>query len=142
MKHFNKQQTRFQLKNSIKTLAKTTGVKRVTYNNRAIYVDGTYNHKTKVIFISSRLTKKNILQTFFHEFAHHIACGRGQWKKYHTQEVTNSEYAFLIENRIDRLARKLWNRYVDSFIWGKYHFTYVKKDKRMYMKFLDDFYGI
>ena len=80
MKHFVKNQTRKELKMSIKTFAKSIGIKKVTYNNKALYIEGSYNHKTRVIFLSSRLKKENILPTFFHELAHHIACKRGLWK--------------------------------------------------------------
>jgi len=142
MKHFVKNQTRKELKDSIKAFAKNIGLKKVTYNNKAVYVEGSYNHKTKVIFLSSKLKKKNTLLTFFHELAHHIACKRGLWKKYHTQVVTDSEYAFLVENKVDRLAKKLWNRYVDSTIWGRYYFTYKAAHKKAHMNFFKIFYGI
>jgi hypothetical protein len=142
MKHFAKNLTREELKNSIKCFAKSIGVKKVTYNNKAVYVEGSYNHKTRVIFLSSRLKKKNTLSTFFHELAHHVACKRGLWKKYHTQVVTNPEYAFLVENRIDRLAKKLWSRYVDSSTWGRYYFTYKSAQKRSHLAFFKFFYGI
>jgi hypothetical protein len=142
MKLFVKKQSKDELKQSIKAFAKSTGVKKVTYNCKAVYIEGSYNHKTRIIFISSRLPKKDTLSTFFHELAHHIACKRGIWKKYHTQVVTNPEYAFLVENRIDYLAKKLWNKYVDSAIWGKYQYTYKKANRRKHLNFLKIFYGI
>jgi len=68
MKLFTKQMSLVLLKESIKCLAKKNGVNRVTYNSKGVYVDGTYHNRTKVIYICSKLTKKDILQTFFHEF--------------------------------------------------------------------------
>ena len=142
MKIFAKPMSLVCLKQNIKCLAKRNGVNRVTYNNRGIYVDGTYHTKTKVIYICSKLTKSNILQTFFHEFAHHIACKRGWWKMYHFEATTNTEFAFRVENKIDRLARKLWCKYVDSKIWGKYHFAYLVQNKRKHIKILNTYYGL
>lgn len=142
MKIFTKKMSVLELKCTMRVLAKKTGVRKVTYNNRGVYVDGSYHAETQIIYICSKLTKKNILQTFFHELAHHIACKRKWWVKYHTTEVTDSEIAFKVENSIDRMARKLWYRYVNSTIWGKYNFVYKKSSKKESIRLLNIIYGL
>jgi hypothetical protein len=142
MKMFNKLVTAAELRKTMKELAYSKGVKRITYNKKAIYVDGTYCCRKKSMFIKLGLTKKNTLHTFFHELAHHVACHRGWWRNYHYNVVTDSEKAFIVENRIDRLAKKLWSCYVDSKVWGRYHFTYTVSQKRTHIKNLDVIYQL
>jgi len=43
------------------------------------------------------------------------------------------ERMFKIENRIDQIAKKLWNKYVDLNQWGKYNFAYPKIRKTQIM---------
>jgi hypothetical protein len=67
---------------------------------------------------------------------------RGWWKTYHLNDVTDSKKAFIIENHIDKLAQKLWSRYVDQKVWGKYKFAYTVSKKREHIKALDTIYGL
>ncbi len=142
MKVFNKKTTLNGLKNDIKCFAKSKGVYRVICNKRATYILGSYSTKTKVIYLSSKQTKKQMLVTFFHELAHFTACKKGWWKKYHTQIVKDSVNAFFVENSIDRLAKQLWSTHVDTKIWGKYVFAYYVKDKRQHLEFFNFYYNI
>ena len=41
---------------------------------------------------------------------------------------------FRIENRIDQLGEKLWNKYVDIRQWGKYKYSYPKAQKNNIIK--------
>lgn len=142
MKLFDRPVTTVVLRKDLKNFAYSIGVKRIAFNKKAIYVDGSYCCKKRTMFISLSLTKKDTLTTFFHELAHHVACRRGWWLAYHHSEVTDSKKAFIIENRIDRLAQKLWNRYVDRKVWGRYKYAYTVSKKRMHIKSLDVIYDL
>jgi hypothetical protein len=142
MKLFDKPLTVIELRKNLKKLAQSVGVKRITYNKKAIYLVGSYSYVRKTMFLSLRQTKQETLITFFHELAHHVACTRGWWKSYHLNDVTNSKKAFIIENHIDKLGQKLWNRYVDQKVWGKYKFAYAVSKRREQIKALDTIYGL
>ena len=142
MKHFDRRLSTIELRKQLKELAILVGIKRIVYNKKAIYLDGSYCFYKKTMFLSLKQTKQKTLMTFFHELAHHVACTRGWWKTYHFNEVTNSKKAFIVENQIDRLAQKLWRRYVNQKIWGKYKFAYTTYNKREQIKALNAVYGL
>ena len=129
-----------ELREKIVLLAKEEGVKRVTFNNRAKKVRGTYNAFTGALFVSLKQTKKDLLNAFFHELGHHWAVKNKKWDNYHFNLVSEMEMSeiFDIENDIDKIANKLWNKFVDTKRWGKYKFIYLKKRKNKMIKQLID----
>lgn len=137
MKVFNtKKITRRQLRQKICAFAKANKINKVIFSNRAKKVSGTYNASTKNIYISLNQNKKEMLLTFFHELGHHQATIQNKWKKYHygLYKYMYIDTVFDIENKIDRIGKKLWNKYVYLKQWGKYNYFYPKKHKNLYMK--------
>jgi hypothetical protein len=124
-----------QLREMICKTAKTFGVKRTIFNNKGKYVRGTYNPLNNNIYLCLNQTKKDLLNAFFHELGHHFAVKNNRWKVYHFNLVSSMtvERMFRIENRIDRIAKKLWNKYVDLNQWGKYKYAYPKANKKQIM---------
>lgn len=124
-----------QLRKLICNTAKNFGVTKVIFNNKAKYVGGTYNAFTGVLYLSLQETKKDLLNVFFHELGHHFAVKNNRWKAYHFNLISSItvDKMFHIENRIDRSAKKLWNKYVDLGQWGKYNFAYPKTRKKQIM---------
>jgi hypothetical protein len=130
--------TKIQLQSLICVTAKKFGVKKVCFNSKGKYVRGTYNAFNHVLYLDTKQTKKEMLNTFFHELGHHFAVKHNRWKTYHFNLVPsiNFDRMFLIENRIDRSAKKLWNKYVDTKIWGRYKYVYLKTNKNYIMNIL------
>ena len=124
-----------QLRKIICELAKKLGVKKVVFNRKAKRVRGTYNCFTRVVYIDNKQAKREILLTFFHELGHHYALKRNLWMKYHMCLVEKMavEKMFEIENKVDRIGKTLWNKYVDHKQWGKYKYVYPKSQKRTIM---------
>jgi len=124
-----------QLRELICETAANVGVNKVVFNDKAKYVRGTYNAFTGILFLSLKQTKKDLLNAFFHELGHHFAVKHNRWKVYHFNLVPSMtvERMFRIENRVDRIAKKLWNKYVDLNQWGKYNFAYPKARKTQIM---------
>ena len=87
MKVFNKKTTLDTLKNDIKCFAKSKGVYRVVCNKRASYILGSYSTKTKVIYLSSKQTKKQMLITFFHELPNGLAAASAFGTNNHTPNI-------------------------------------------------------
>lgn len=116
--------------------AKSFGVNKITFNKNAKHVCGTYNAETKSMFIAANQTKKELLLAFFHELAHHVSFDQKKWLKYHLSDnkTFSAETAFEIENKIDKKAFKLWNKYVELKQWGKYKYFYPKQRKTQLIK--------
>lgn len=115
------------LRKQICSMSKTLNVKKVVFNNKSKDLAGTYNAKKQTIFIDSKQSKKNMLLAYFHELAHHVAVSKGKWLLYHHSPGTlliTSKAKFKIENSIDKIAKQLWNKYVDIKVWGKYKYGY------------------
>jgi Zn-dependent peptidase ImmA (M78 family) len=124
--------TKKELRLHICSFAKQVGVKKVIFNDKAKYVSGTFNPTNNIIFISLNQTKKQMLHTLFHELAHYYAVLNKKWTKYHFKlyKRPNPELYFLIENKIDKLAKSIWNENVDKKRWGNYKYFYLKSRKK------------
>ncbi len=129
----NNKITKRDLRKQICSMAKESGVKKVSFNNKAKYVMGTYNALNDVIYIDVKQNKRDMLLTFFHEMGHFTAVKKKKWLVYHfdphTSLISHDE-KFKIENKIDKIAKQLWNKHVDTKIWGKYKYGYPLVDKR------------
>jgi hypothetical protein len=113
-------------------MAKSQGVARVVFNNNGKTVLGTYRPTNKVIYLNNKQPKKEMLNTYFHELAHHVAVLQNKWTKYHLAESFSylcKEYIFSVENKVDQIAEKLWYKYVDIKAWGRYKYAYPKAEK-------------
>lgn len=132
----NSKITKGQLRKAICSFAKQQGVNRVVFSNKGINVKGTYNPLTKNLYIDMKQTKRQLLHTLFHEMGHHFAVEKNKWKTYHycLTEYMSVEKIFDIENKIDKIGQGLWNKYVDLKSWGKYKYSYPKKQKSNIIK--------
>ena len=129
-----------QLREIICETAKKFGVNKIIFNNKGKYVRGTYNPLNNNIYLNLKQTKKELLNAFFHELGHHFAVKNNRWKVYHFNLVPSMavERIFRIENKIDRIAKKLWNKYVDLNQWGKYKYAYPKANKKQIMNHISN----
>lgn len=132
----NNKITKAQLRKVICLFARQQGVNKVIFNDKGTRVKGTYNPFTKNLYIDTKQTKKELLHTLFHELGHHTAVQKNKWKNYHhcLVECMSVEKIFQIENSVDRIGQKLWNKYVDVKFWGKYKYSYPKKQKNNIIK--------
>lgn len=128
--------TKAELRMCVCNIAKKVGVKKVVFSDKGIYVKGTYNPKTRILFIDTKQTKCEMLYTFFHELGHHFAVLKNKWKKYHFCLVKKMdvERIFYIENKIDQIGKTLWYKYVNTKQWGKYKYSYPKNQKNYIIK--------
>jgi hypothetical protein len=79
--------------------------------------------------------------TFFHEFAHHHAVIKNKWEDYHwDKKQFTAKQSFDIENKIDRIAEKLWYKYVNIKEWGRYRYGYKKSEKKELVEWLKLYY--
>jgi hypothetical protein len=137
MKFFScKRLTKKQLRSEICKFAKEAGVKKVIFNATGRKVSGTYHSRVKHLYISLNQTKQQMLRTFFHEMGHHEAVLNNMWTSFHFNLVSTIrvDVLFDIENNIDQIGKKLWNKNVDSKQWGMYKYFYPKRDKTTFMK--------
>ena len=136
MKHFKSQKiTSKQLRSEIYSFAKKVGVKRITFNDKGKDVSGTYNVCGDSIYLDTKQNKKDLLATFFHELGHKFAVLEEKWVLYHYSEsgFTPAEQ-FEIENGVDKIANKLWNKHVEIRQWGRYKYAYPKSNKKTLLK--------
>jgi len=128
---FDKKLEKKELKLKIKEFAKLQQVNRVICSKRAEFINGSYNAITNVIFLSTRLDCKPLLCTFFHELSHHVASKKRIWRNYHFDlKAFTTDKIFLLENKIDKIAKRLWNEHVNLTEWGKYEYSYPVKDRK------------
>jgi Zn-dependent peptidase ImmA (M78 family) len=127
--------TKKQLRALICAAAKQFGVNRTVFSNKAKRVRGTYNVLTGILYIDTKQSKKETLLTFFHELGHHFAVKKRKWNKYHYNLVKCMaiEDIFNTENKVDGVAKDLWNKHVNSNQWGKYKYMYPRSKKRKIM---------
>lgn len=132
----DKNLTQEQLKNLIRTTATKQGVKRVIFSDKAKKVRGTYNAFTGCMFLCTNQSKKDLLETFFHELGHHTAVKQNKWKKYHfcLCKYITLDNMFYIENKIDQIGQTYWNKMVDIKQWGRYNYCYPKSKKSQIIK--------
>lgn len=138
MKIFDRNLTNKELRSLIIETATNFGVKKVCFNRKGKDLRGSYNCHTGRLYLDLKQTKKELLVAFFHELGHHTAVENHRWLDYHFQSLSamTAEKIFRVENRIDRIACKLWNKYVDRKIWGRYKYVYPKTQRRLFEKSL------
>lgn len=133
MKFFSKKITLKQLRELICKFAKEKNVKKVIFNKQGKRVCGTYNATTNILYINLKQTKHKILCTFFHELAHHNAVQQKKWQNYHFNlKHISKNTIYKIENKIDRIGNKLWNKHVYLKQWGKYKYFYPKSEEKYF----------
>ena len=126
-----------ELRLKIKEFAKSQQVNRVICSKKATFIKGSYSPHTNTIFLCSALTKKTMLCTFFHELSHHIASKQEEWLNYHFDlELYSTDKIFLLENKIDKIAKQLWNEHVNILTWGKYQYSYPVRDKQVLLSWI------
>lgn len=130
--------TKKELRNKICLFAKTVGVKKVIFNNKAKRLYGSYNASNSNIFLSLNQTKKQMLNTLFHELGHHESVKQGKWIKYHFNLYKRRapKIWFRIENKVEIIGKSLWNKHVNKGKWGNYKYFYLKKNKTQMTKLL------
>ena len=124
------------LRQLIINFSKTLGVKKIYFSDRAKHVNGTYQPYNQTIYLDTKLNNLEMMHTFFHELGHHHAVLNKKWTKYHfgNNGTLKPEAVFDIENQIDQIGNKLWNKYVDTKQWGKYNYAYPKAQKNLMIK--------
>jgi hypothetical protein len=129
--------TKQQLRKHICLFAKGAGVNRITFNRNGKTTMGTYNAVTKAMYLNTRQTKQDLLRTFFHELGHHIAVEQKKWINFHygSYKKFSFDMIFAIENGVDKIAQKLWNKYVCVKKWGCYKYFYPKRYKTHIIEF-------
>jgi hypothetical protein len=144
LKIFNtKKETKKELRQKICNLAYSLGVNSIRFSKKAKYIDGSYNWDEANIFVNGKMSKYYMLVTFFHELAHHVASSQNKWKKYHMNASTpliSPSKKFDIENKIDKIAQKLWYKYVSTKEWGRYRYGYKKSEKKELIEWLKLYY--
>ena len=134
--------TKKELRKEFCSMAKHLGVKRVVFNNKSKHVSGTYSALTNNIFIDSKQSRRSMLLTFFHELGHFTAVQDNKWMLYHLNAGTpliSGTKKFDIENKIDKIARQLWNKYVSPKAWGKYKYGYPRTQKQQLSSWLGEY---
>lgn len=138
-----KKATKKQLRKLMCELAYSYGVNSLRFSKKAKYIDGSYNWHIANIFVNGKMSKYYMLLTFHHELAHHIASNQNKWKGYHMNASTpliSASKKFDIENKIDKIAQKLWFKYVNINEWGRYKYGYKKSEKKELVEWLKLYY--
>ena len=88
------------------------------------------------MYINTDQTDIELMHAVFHELGHHQAILEGKWLEYHYNQIKDmsGEDIFEIENGIDQLAEKLWAKYVDCKVWGRYIYADPKSRKVQIIK--------
>jgi hypothetical protein len=132
------------LRRLICNLAYEMHVNKVRFAHKGKYISGSYNADYRNIFVDGKQKKREMLLTFFHELAHHVAYfQKGKWITYHENAATpkiSAQAKFMIENKVDKIARQLWNKYVSVKTWGRYRYGYPLSQKKYIVKWLDTYY--
>lgn len=136
MKYFtNKKCTKKNLVKLICQFAKEQGISKLTFNTQGKRLSGSYNPKTGSLYLNLKQTKHKIMCAFFHELGHHQAVKQNKWRRYHLNLVKsmNATEVYRIENKIDQIGKRLWNKYVYLKEWGKYKYFYPKSDLNYFL---------
>lgn len=131
--------TKRQLRNQITKFARIQCVNRVVFNSKSRRLLGSYCATNHNIFLNNLQTKRSLILTFFHELGHHYAVKNKLWEPYHyDQQVFTAKEMFDVENKIDKIAKQLWNQFVDTKKWGRYKYVYPVTSKAILIKWFKD----
>lgn len=135
--------TKKKLRETMCRLASDLGVKQMRFGHKSKQIDGSYNITKSCLYINGKLKKKRLILAFFHELSHHIASSQNKWLCYHKNAATpllSPVKKFQIENKIDKLAQKLWFKYVNTKAWGFYKYGYPKIHKKYIVEWIAEYY--
>lgn len=129
-KPFSQSTSKSDLRRAICAFAKTQGIARIYFNSNGIDRAGSYRADTNCIWLNNNLSNYQLLVAFFHELGHAELAKNNLYLPYHLDaktELYTIKQKFAIENIVEHIAKKLWNKYVNIKVYGQYTFYYTKK---------------
>lgn len=91
---------------------------------------------SEIIYINKKNSKKNIAVTVYHELAH-VYCIRNQmWSGFHSGDKMGSKKIFFVENKVEWIAKEMWDIQGMRKYFGQFEFYYSKKNKKKVLEWI------
>lgn len=114
---------------------------KVIFRHFKANCDGECYQDGKTISVNKNQPKKDIATTVYHELAHALCIREGRWLDFHLGEDFPIEDSFYIENQVEWIAKKLWDKDGMRRFFGQFKFYYTKKDKKEVLKWISENYS-
>lgn len=94
----------------------------------------------KTIHININANRKDIAVTVYHELAHAYCIRNKMWVEFHSNQDLSTKKIFFIENKIEWIAKKMWDQDGMRKYFGQFEFYYSKKNKKEALKWIKENY--
>jgi hypothetical protein len=94
----------------------------------------------RTVHINTEANAKDIAITVFHELAHVHCIRNGMWKEFHDGSFFSAKKIFFIENKVEWIAKKMWDDHNMRKYFGQFQFYYSKRNKKEAMQWIKDNY--
>lgn len=118
----------------LKNMCKERGVTVKFVKLKGCYGKCSSNGKT--IFIKKTLSRKDMINVALHELVHAHCIENGIWKQFHQSTYYSPLKTFMIENWVERKARKEWDKLGMRRMFGQYRFSYLKQYKKKLIEWI------
>jgi hypothetical protein len=94
----------------------------------------------KTVYINKKSSKRDMAITVYHELAH-VYCIRNQmWSQFHSDGKISAKKIFFVENKIEWIAKRMWDLDGMRKHFGQFEFYYSKKNKKEALKWIRENY--
>lgn len=135
LKHINKELTIKLLRH----VCKNHNVKVIFQNFSDDYF-GKCDLDGKTIYINKKCSKKDMAVTAYHELAHVYCIINQMWPKFHSNDKISVKKIFFVENKIEWIAKRLWDQDGMRKYFGQFEFYYSKKNKKEALNWIKENY--
>jgi hypothetical protein len=120
----------------LRSICKERNVK-VTFTRRLGHdIAGEADTENEHIWISRDMARGAMAQATFHELGHIYCVRNNLFMAFHSSDDWPANEVFEAENFIERWAQKEWDKLGMRKLFGRYHFAYLRRDKRTIVKWL------
>ena len=94
----------------------------------------------KTIYVNKKSSKKDMAITVYHELAH-VYCIRNQmWPEFHSNNKISNKRVFFVENKVEWIAKRMWDQDGMRKYFGQFQFYYSKKNKKEALTWIKENY--
>jgi Zn-dependent peptidase ImmA (M78 family) len=94
----------------------------------------------KTIYINKKSNKKDMAVTVYHELAHVYCIKNQMWPEFHSNDKISAKKVFFVENKIEWIAKRMWDQDGMRKYFGQFEFYYSKKNKKEAMNWIKENY--
>jgi hypothetical protein len=95
----------------------------------------------KTIYVNKKNSRKDMAVTVYHELAHVYCIRNRMWPEFHSDSKISVKKVFFVENKIEWIAKKMWDEDGMRKYFGQFEFYYSKRNKKEALKWITHNYS-